>query len=60
MRWLFVGVIGMSVGLGTLLITVLTLDNLMRGYGIFWWAMLTLLTMFAILVTGFTVMMRIK
>ncbi|MET4273246.1 MULTISPECIES: hypothetical protein [unclassified Bradyrhizobium] len=58
MRWLFVGVIGMSVGLGTLLITVL--DNLMRGYGIFWWAMLTLLTMFAILVTGFTVMMRIK
>jgi hypothetical protein len=58
MRWLFVGVIGMSVGLGTLLITVL--DNLMRGYGIFWWATLTLLTMFAILVTGFTVMMRIK
>lgn len=58
MRWLFVSVIGMSVGLGTLLITVL--DNLMRGYGIFWWAMLTLLTMFAILVTGFTVMMRIK
>jgi hypothetical protein len=58
MRWLFVGVIGMSVGLGTLLITVL--DNLMRGYSIFWWGMLTLLTMFAILVTGFTVMMRIK
>jgi hypothetical protein len=58
MRWLFVGVIGMSVGLGTLLITVL--DNLMRGYGIFWWAMLTLLMMFAILATGFTVMMRIK
>jgi hypothetical protein len=58
MRCLFIGVIGMSVGLGTLLITVL--DSFMRGYGIFWWAMLTLLTMFAILVTGFTVMMRIK
>lgn len=58
MRWLFVSVIGMSVGLGTLLITLL--DNLMRCYSVFWWAMLTLLMLFSILVTGFTVMARIK
>jgi hypothetical protein len=58
MRWLFVSVIGMSVGLGTLLITLL--DNLLRGYSVFWWVMLTLLTLFSILVTGFTVMMRIN
>lgn len=46
MRWLFVSVNRMSIGLGTLRITVL--DNWMKGYSVFWWATLTLLTLFSI------------
>jgi uncharacterized protein (DUF58 family) len=58
MPWLLLNVIGMSVGLGTLLITVF--DNWMRGYSIFWWVMLALLTIFSILVNALMLVVQIK
>ncbi|MET4455431.1 uncharacterized protein (DUF58 family) [Bradyrhizobium sp. RT3b] len=58
MRWLLFNVIGTSVGLGMLLITVF--DNWMRGYGIFWWVMLALLSIFSILVNALMLVVRIK
>ncbi|MGY4300448.1 hypothetical protein ACVWXN_008543 [Bradyrhizobium sp. i1.4.4] len=50
MRWFLFNVIGTSIGLGMLLITVF--DNWMRGYSIFWWVMLALLTMLSILINA--------
>ncbi|MBM7486071.1 MULTISPECIES: hypothetical protein [Bradyrhizobium] len=58
MRWFLLNVIGMSVGLGTLLITVF--DNWMRGYSIFWWVMLALLSMFSILINALMLVVRVK
>ncbi|MCK1326330.1 hypothetical protein IVA94_36810 [Bradyrhizobium sp. 156] len=58
MRWFLLNVIGTSVGLGMLLITVF--DNWMRGYSIFWWVMLALLSMFSILINALMLVVRIK
>lgn len=58
MRWLLLNVIGTSVGLGMLLITVF--DSWMRGYSIFWWVMLALLSMFSILINALMLVVRIK
>jgi hypothetical protein len=58
MRWFLFNVIGTSIGLGMLLITVF--DNWMRGYSIFWWVVLALLSMFSILVNALMLIVRIK
>ncbi|MGY4448968.1 uncharacterized protein (DUF58 family) [Bradyrhizobium sp. i1.3.1] len=58
MRWFLFNVIGTSIGLGMLLITVF--DNWMRGYSIFWWVMLALLTMLSILINALMLVVRIK
>jgi hypothetical protein len=58
MRWFLFNVIGTSIGLGMLLITVF--DNWMRGYSIFWWVILALLAMFSILINALMLVMRIK
>ena len=58
MRWFLLNVIGMSIGLGMLLITLF--DNWMRGYSIFWWVMLALLSMFSILINALMLVVRIK
>ena len=48
----------MSVGLGTLLVTVL--DNWLRGYSTLWWLLLTLLILLAIVSVGVTLMTRLR
>lgn len=58
MRWFLFNVIGTSIGLGMLLITVF--DNWMRGHSIFWWAMLALLSIFSILINALMLVVRIK
>lgn len=58
MRWLFVAVNGMSLSLGMLL--MMLLDSWIRGQSDIWWLALVLLTLFSVVVSGFTVMMRIK
>lgn len=58
MRWFLFNVIGTSVGLGMLLITVF--DNWMRGYSIFWWVMLALLSIFSILINALMLVVRIE
>lgn len=58
MRWFLLNVIGTSIGLGMLLITVF--DNWMRGYSISWWVMLALLSMFSIIVNALMLVVLIK
>jgi uncharacterized protein (DUF58 family) len=58
MRWFLFNVIGTSIGLGMLLVTVF--DNWMRGYSIFWWVILALLAMFSILINALMLVVRIK
>ena len=58
MRWFLLNVVGTSIGLGMLLITVF--DNWMRGYSIFWWVILALLAMFSILINALMLVVRIK
>ena len=58
MRWLLLGLVLMSVGLGTLLVTVL--DNWLRGYSTLWWLLLTLLILLAIVSVGVTLMTRLR
>jgi hypothetical protein len=58
MRWFLFNVIGTSIGLGMLLITVF--DNWMRGYSMFWWVILALLSMFSILINALMLIVRIK
>jgi len=57
-RWLLLGLVLMSVGLGTLLVTVL--DNWLRGYSTLWWLLLTLLILLAIVSVGVTLMTRLR
>jgi hypothetical protein len=58
MRWFLFNVIGTSIGLGMLLVTVF--DNWMRGYSMFWWVILALLAMFSILINALMLVVRIK
>jgi hypothetical protein len=58
MRWFLLNAIGASIGLGMLLITVF--DNWMRGYSIFWWFMLALVSMFSILMNALMLVVQIK
>lgn len=53
MCWFLFNVIGTSVGLGMLLITVF--DNWMRGYSIFLGVIMVLLSMFSILINALMV-----
>ena len=58
MRWFLLNVIGTSIGLGTMLITVF--DSWMRGYGILWWVILALLSIVSILINALMLVVRIK
>jgi hypothetical protein len=58
MRSLLLGLVLMSIGLGTLLTTVL--DNWLRGDSYLWWLLLMLLLLFAITSVGVTVMKRLS
>ncbi|MBR0995559.1 hypothetical protein JQ580_33115 [Bradyrhizobium japonicum] len=58
MRWFLLNVIGTSIGLGMLLITVF--DNWMRGYSISWWIMLALMSIFSILINALMLVVLIK
>jgi hypothetical protein len=58
MRWLLPGLVLMSVGLGTLLVTVV--DNWLRGYSTLWWLVLMLLLLPGIVSVGMTLMTRIR
>jgi hypothetical protein len=58
MRSLLLGLVLMSVGLGTLLTTVL--DNWLRGNSYLWWLLLMLLLLLVITSVGVTVMKRLS
>ena len=58
MCWFLFNVIGTSVGLGMLLITVF--DNWMRGYSIFLGVIMVLLSMFSILINALMLVVQIK
>ncbi|MCS3758739.1 hypothetical protein [Bradyrhizobium centrosematis] len=57
MRWFLLNVIGTSIGLGTMLITVF--DSWMRGYSILWWVILALLSIVSILINALMLVVRI-
>jgi hypothetical protein len=58
MRFLFAGLILMSISLGMLL--SLVLDNWLRGGAYVWWLLLALLMSFAILSVSITVLTRLR
>ena len=58
MRFLFAGLILMSISLGMLLSVVL--DNWLRGGVYGWWLLLALLLSFAILCVSITVLSRLR